>query len=173
MSNDKFILDACCGPRMFWNNKNHPNTIYIDIREEEKGFLKERPNRCIKPDYKMDFRQLPKEWSNKFKLIIWDPPHLLGKNYGASLTKTYGFLLADSWRDDFKRGFRELWRCLEDFGILIFKFNDASIDFKEVLKQFSEEPLVYQISINKKNKKKDIETRWFTFMKIPKDENVK
>jgi hypothetical protein len=21
----KFILDACCGPKLFWFNKNHPN----------------------------------------------------------------------------------------------------------------------------------------------------
>lgn len=34
MSN-KFILDACCGPKAMWYNKNHPNAIYIDNRYEE------------------------------------------------------------------------------------------------------------------------------------------
>ncbi|GGH28445.1 hypothetical protein GCM10011418_39120 [Sphingobacterium alkalisoli] len=33
-SNGKIILDACCGPRMMWFNKNHPDTIYMDIRKE-------------------------------------------------------------------------------------------------------------------------------------------
>ena len=33
---DKFILDVCCGGKAFWFNKNHPNTIYQDIRTEEK-----------------------------------------------------------------------------------------------------------------------------------------
>lgn len=27
MLNNKFILDACCGGKMFWFNKNHPNTM--------------------------------------------------------------------------------------------------------------------------------------------------
>ena len=36
---DKFILDACCGGRMMWFNKNHPNCLYIDIRKEEKGYI--------------------------------------------------------------------------------------------------------------------------------------
>lgn len=32
---DKIILDACCGSRMFWFNKKHPNAIFADIRDEE------------------------------------------------------------------------------------------------------------------------------------------
>ena len=35
----KFILDACCGGRMMWTNKNHPNAIYIDNREVEAGHI--------------------------------------------------------------------------------------------------------------------------------------
>jgi|GEM_PF-4955529 len=37
MLEGKFILDACCGSRMFWFNKKHPNTLYMDIREYDKG----------------------------------------------------------------------------------------------------------------------------------------
>lgn len=29
------ILDVCCGSKMFWFNKHHKNTIYMDIRDEE------------------------------------------------------------------------------------------------------------------------------------------
>jgi hypothetical protein len=36
---DKFILDACCGCRMFWFNKKHPNAIFIDRRERERKDL--------------------------------------------------------------------------------------------------------------------------------------
>lgn len=39
MMKNKFILDACCGPKCFWYNKNHPNTIYIDKRVEKKDLL--------------------------------------------------------------------------------------------------------------------------------------
>ena len=171
--NDKFILDACCGPKFMWINKNHPNAIYIDVRKEEKGYQKTRINQHIDPDFIMDFRDLPKEWENKFKLIVWDPPHLLGKNYNSIMTKSFGFLLADSWRNDFKIGFKELWRCLEDYGTLIFKFNDASIKFDEVLKQFSEKPLFQNTVANKKNESKEISTKWFCFMKIPEQELLK
>ena len=44
MEKDKFILDACCGGRCFWFNKEHPNTLYVDIRKEGKGFIEARPN---------------------------------------------------------------------------------------------------------------------------------
>ena len=55
---DKFILDACCGPKYMWTNKNHPNTIYIDVRKEEKGFDTNRPTISINPDIVADFRDL-------------------------------------------------------------------------------------------------------------------
>ena len=71
---DKFILDACCGGRMMWFNKKHPNTIYIDIRREEKGLCKERPNFEVNPDKIMDFTNLEFP-DKKFKLVVWDPPH--------------------------------------------------------------------------------------------------
>lgn len=160
---DKFILDACCGPRLMWINKKHPNAIYIDVRREKKGFLPIRPNREINPDIIMDFRDL-KFKDKSFKLIVWDPPHLLGKNYKSVITKNYGFLLKDSFDDDFKRGFRELWRCLEDYGTLIFKFNDYHIPFKRVLKLFPISPLF----ANTISRNKDSKTKWFCFMKIPK-----
>lgn len=32
---EKRILDACCGPRMFWFDKEHPDVLYQDIREFE------------------------------------------------------------------------------------------------------------------------------------------
>ncbi len=160
---DKFILDACCGPKLMWINKNHPNAVYIDVREEEEGFLESRPTRKIKPDIIADFRDLPFD-DKSFKLIVWDPPHLLGKNYKSRLTKNYGFLLADSFESDFKKGFKELWRCLDDYGVLIFKFNDFHIPFKKVLKLFPVDPLIQNV----KNKSKTSSTKWFTFMKIPK-----
>ena len=29
------ILDACCGSKMFWFDKNEKNTTFMDIRQEE------------------------------------------------------------------------------------------------------------------------------------------
>ena len=35
MSETKIILDACCGSRMFWFDKENPWTLFADIRDEE------------------------------------------------------------------------------------------------------------------------------------------
>ena len=29
---EKFILDACCGGRQFWFDKEHKNVLYVDKR---------------------------------------------------------------------------------------------------------------------------------------------
>jgi len=45
--NDKLILDACCGSRMFWFDKAEPHTTYIDnsglieLDLVKKGILQE------------------------------------------------------------------------------------------------------------------------------------
>lgn len=58
---NKKILDACCGGRMFWFDKAHPDALYIDIREEQDyqtGKGKDNRHRAIKPDKVMDFRKM-------------------------------------------------------------------------------------------------------------------
>lgn len=35
MKSDKLILDACCGPRMMWFDKQNPLAVFMDIRDEE------------------------------------------------------------------------------------------------------------------------------------------
>ena len=162
----KFILDACCGPRMFWFNKHHPNTIYIDKRIEEKGFVISRDKREIKPDIVMNFKKM--NFPDKsFKLVVWDPPHLISEKAKSIMAKTYGCLRVETWQEDFSIGFKEIWRILEDYGILIFKWNDHHISFKKVLKVFPIDPLFGQKSMNKKGSA----TKWFCFMKIPNGKN--
>jgi len=158
---DKFILDACCGTKFMWFDKHHPNTVYIDIRKEVKGFEKSRPKCEIKPDMVADFRDLPFQ-DKSFKLVVWDPPHMISKSYGSRMANKYGFLYAETWPYDFKQGFRELWRVLEDYGILIFKFNDNTLSFKKVLDLFPVTPLFGNTISNAKST-----TKWFTYMKIP------
>lgn len=38
MSETKIILDACCGSRMCWFDKENPLTLFADIRDEEHIF---------------------------------------------------------------------------------------------------------------------------------------
>lgn len=35
MSEAKIILDACCGSRMFWFDKENPWTLFADIRDKD------------------------------------------------------------------------------------------------------------------------------------------
>ena len=159
--NEKFILDACCGGKCFWFDKNHKNTIYIDNRIREKGHDKQRPNHEIKPDIVMDFRDL-KFPDKTFKLIVYDPPHLIGKPDNCILTRKYGYLNKETWREDILKGFNECYRVLEDYGILIFKWSEISIKKKEVLNLLPIKPLFGNHILSKTN------SVWFCFMKIPK-----
>ena len=136
---EKFILDACCGGRMFWFNKKHPNTIYADFRKREKGHCLHRENHSIEPDEIMDFRNMA--WKDKsFKLVIFDPPHIFGKETG-NMTKQYGWLNKETWKDDIKKGFDECWRVLEDGGILIFKWSESSVSKRDILALIKKQPL--------------------------------
>jgi hypothetical protein len=160
----KFILDPCCGGRHFWFNKRHPNVIYTDIRLVEKGVSKHRPNFEVKPDKIMDFKKI--EYPNSsFKLIVFDPPHLIKASEKAEMRLKYG-VLGLQWKDDLKLGFLECWRVLEDYGILIFKWNEAQIKLKEILELFPVIPLFGHTTGSKST------THWLCFMKIPKEELI-
>ena len=161
----KVILDACCGSRMFWWNKTEPHTTFIDIRSYSKGFIDNRPNRELKPDMIMDNRKMSFP-DKSFKLVVFDPPHLIGKPDGCRMTKTYGALHPITWQSDIKKGFDECWRVLDDYGVLIFKWNDSSKKRKEVLEVLGREPLFGHPNGSK------IPTHWFCFMKFPDEKEV-
>ncbi len=162
--NNKFILDACCGGKYMWFNKNHPNVVYMDIREEEKGYVKREPNFCIKPDVIGDFTNLPEDIKqHKFKLIIWDVPHFKARKLTGDFTKKFGALNPETWQSDISKGFNELWNVLDDFGVLLFKFSDYHIKFNDVLKHIPQEPIVF----NRTSGSGKTDTKWFCFMKIP------
>lgn len=157
---DKFILDACCGGRCFWFNKKHPNTLYIDKRKVEKGSFEQRKNFEVNPDKVMDFTNLEFP-DNSFKLVVWDPPHIIRFGNKSWMSQRYGMLGKD-WEIMLKKGFEECWRVLEDHGVLIFKWSEAEISVKRVLGLFKEDPLFGHTTGRAGN------TKWICFMKIPK-----
>lgn len=157
----KIILDACCGGRMFWFQKQYPQAIYIDNRRESKGLVKLRPNFEVNPDIKMDFRKLAFQ-NNQFKLIVWDPPHLHSLSLNSIMRKKYGCLNKKTWKKDLTQGFNELWRVLAPYGTLVFKWNTYEIPFKEVLSCFKEKPLFGHPTAKSGN------TLWCVFFKNPK-----
>lgn len=149
----KKILDVCCGSKMFWFNKNREDTVYMDNREYE-GILCDGRKIEIKPDIVTNFKKIPFP-DNSFKLVVFDPPHLLRVGDNSWLKKKYG-KLDNSWPQDIKKGFEECFRVLEPFGILIFKWNEEQIKLSEILKLTKIEPLFG----NKRAK-----THWLVFMK--------
>ena len=84
------VLDPCCGSRMFYFDRAHPDVLFGDLRSEtivvrDRSHGREDGTRTlhIRPDMRMDFRALPFADST-FPLVIFDPPHLVraGKNRG-------------------------------------------------------------------------------------------
>jgi len=156
---DKFILDATAGFRMMWYDKKHPNTIYIDRRAE------------CEPDHVCDNRKLEMFPDKKFRLIVFDPPHIIRKSptENSNMIRDYGALRPETWKMELKESFEELWRVLDDYGVLMFKWSNQYIATDEVVALAPCKPLIYQISANHPKKKgSHVKTLWFCFMKIPK-----
>lgn len=164
--NGKVLADLCSGHRSIWWDKEHPDCIYMDIREEEPGTIKLQPNWCVKPDVIGDYRDMF-FLDETFHLIVWDIPHILEATSGIMLKK-YG-KLGSQWRKDCTDGFKEVWRVLKPHGVLLFKYNDLSIAIPEMLSCFFETPLVG--TRTKKSVGNDgTGTYWFAFIKLPKGE---
>lgn len=158
---DYKILDACCGGRQFWFDKEHSNTIYADFRlmpPKVVGHgIHERIRRCV-PDIVHDFRKMPFA-DETFNIVFFDPPHLfVGEN--SFTAQSYGRLEKKTWKSDLSKGFDECFRVLKLDGVLIFKWSEHDIPTSEVLKLSKQKPLVGHHS------GKAHMTHWFTFMKI-------
>ena len=152
---DKRILDVCCGSKCFYFDKHNPDVLFCDCRRENKRIQNNRT--CVvDPDEIHDFKNLPKEWTENFDLVVFDPPHLLRAGETGWLFAKYG-RLSDTWKDDLSKGFLECWRCLRIGGTLIFKWNEEQIPLSEVLKLAPFGPLLG----NRSGKK----THWIVFYK--------
>jgi hypothetical protein len=155
----KQILDACCGSRMFWFDKQNPNVEFCDKREVETTEF--YPGRYIeiKPDTVCDFTALPFE-DKAFKLVVFDPPHLKQAGETSWLVMKYGKLPKD-WPSMIHDGFWECMRVLDDYGILIFKWAEVQIPVSEVIKAIGADPL-FGHRVGRLNN-----THWMAFMKMP------
>lgn len=152
----KKILDPCCGSKMFWFNKKDKRVLFTDIRKENHILCDGRKLE-INPDVIMDFRDL-KFPDNSFKLVVFDPPHLLKLGDKSWMAKKYG-KLNKSWQEDIKQGFKECFRVLEEYGILIFKWSEIDVKIKEILELTDYEPLFGHTT------SKGGQTKWICFIK--------
>lgn len=135
----KPVLDACCGSRMFWFDRRHPDVVFMDQRNESHTLCDGRTLE-IKPDVVGDFREMPFS-DGTFRLVVFDPPHLIHAGESSWLAKKYGKLDRENWREDLKAGFGECFRVLEPGGVLVFKWCEDQVSTAEVLKLASQEPL--------------------------------
>lgn len=147
------ILDACCGSRMFWFDKENPNVTFMDIRQEYEELATGHVI-DVDPDVVGDFRNMPFE-DDTFDMVVFDPPHLIHAGDNSWLAKKYG-KLDELWPEDIRQGFAECMRVLKPNGSLIFKWNEDQISLQEVLAAIGEQPLFG----NKRSK-----THWLVFMK--------
>lgn len=150
----KKVLDACCGSRMFWFNKQQPEVLYMDIREEVAELCDGRTLE-VTPDIVADFRDMP-FLDESFYLVVFDPPHLIRAGDSSWLAQKYGVLDENLWSFDIRQGFDECMRVLKTNGTLIFKWNEEQVSLKEVLQAIGYKPLFG----NKRSK-----THWLVFMK--------
>lgn len=153
------VLDPCSGSRMMWFDKSDQRCLFGDERIERHS-LKDRHYQRhleIHPDVRLDFRRLPFA-DNSFKVVVFDPPHLVRAGKKSWLALKYGSLTAD-WRDDIRKGFAECFRVLESGGVLIFKWNEDQIKVPEILALTPEKPLFGHPT------GRHGRTHWFTFLK--------
>ncbi len=170
---EKPILDACCGARMFYFNKNDERVLFQDIRNVSTKLCDGRTFE-VKPDIQADFTNMPYK-DETFSMVVFDPPHLVYSHkkepefvdYGTLEEKTastgyqhikYGALYSD-WPDMLTKGFVECFRVLKTGGFLIFKWNETDIKVSEILKLTPYKPIFGHISGKRSN------THWICFMK--------
>ncbi len=156
----KPILDACCGGKMFYFDKNDDRVLFQDIRNLETTLCDGRHFE-VHPDVQADFTDMPYP-DGIFSMVVFDPPHL---KYSGSTKELKGWQmikyghLERGWRDILTKGFVECFRVLKPGGFLIFKWNETDIKVSELLKLTQEKPIFGHISGKRAN------THWICFMK--------
>ena len=165
---DAEILDACCGGRHWWWDKDHPLALYMDVREAPRGSVgvvsgrpEWNPSWSCEPDVLGDFRAMPFE-DEQFRLVVFDPPHIVRAKQppeGINGLK-YGALHPDTEQETLRLGFAECWRVLHRGGTLIFKWAGP---LDRVKPHFPAEPIVGSRIAPRGSK--GLGTRWFVFYK--------
>lgn len=153
----KQILDACCGGRMFHFQKENPEVLFADIREEVHTLCDGRTF-VVSPDMVEDFRNMtfPDE---TFNLVIFDPPHLVRAGDDSWMKAKYGRLDRENWRQDITAGFAECWRVLKSGGTMIFKWNETQIKIGELRPCFPTPPVCGHTTTH------NLKTHWIVFYK--------
>jgi 23S rRNA G2069 N7-methylase RlmK/C1962 C5-methylase RlmI len=144
--------------RSFYFDKKDKRVLFGDIRVKETHLLTNGQTIHIEPDEVMDFRAIPYP-DETFKIVVFDPPHMLNLSEKSWMRKKYGVLDKETWQDDIGKGFAECFRVLKDEGTLIFKWNEVSIPLKDILTLTPYKPVLGHPS------GKRMGTHWVLFIK--------
>ena len=158
----KLILDPASSMRSFYFDKKDKRVLFGDIRVKETHLLTNGQTIHIEPDEVMDFRAIPYP-DETFKVVVFDPPHMLNLSEKSWMRKKYGVLDKETWQDDLTKGFAECFRVLKDEGTLIFKWNEVSIPLKDILTLTPYKPVLGHPS------GKRMGTHWVLFVKEESD----
>jgi SAM-dependent methyltransferase len=143
-----------------WFDPKDERAVFVD-RRRAKMQLDNRPGRnpcVIDPNIKCDFTDMPFK-DDSFSLVVFDPPHITGKQaWKGWIIQEYGALEGD-WREMLRLGFAECFRVLRPEGTLIFKWSDCSVPVSEILKLTPHKPLFGHRS------GKQATTHWMAFLK--------
>lgn len=157
MNGERIVLDPASGSRMFYFDKADTRVVFGDNRDESHVLCDGRALE-IHPDIQMDFRALPFP-DETFKVVIFDPPHLVRAGDRSWMKKKYGRLDPETWQHDIRQGFAECFRVLAADGVMIFKWNEVQIPVRTILELTPQRPLVGHRS------GKTARTHWITFVK--------
>lgn len=164
----KRILDACCGSKMFWFDKENPDVEFVDIREVDNEKIWESKDGAqkrfitVKPTTIADFTNLPFP-DESFYHVVFDPPHLVKIGERSWMSKKCG-KLPEEWEAMLRDGFSECFRVLKPNGTLIFKWSERDIPLNKILGLTEHKPL-YGHKSGKQNY-----THWVAFIKDGKEE---
>lgn len=151
------VLDPASGSRMFYFDREDQRVLFGDIRSEQHVLCDGRAL-TIDPDAIVDFRSLPFD-DNTFRVVVFDPPHLVKAGPKSWQAAKYGRLTKETWREDLAAGFTECFRVLAPNGVLIFKWAEVQIPVSQILALTPERPLVGHRSGKRSG------THWITFLK--------
>jgi len=156
------ILDATCGFKGIWFQKNHPFVTFMDKRNGKYYFITPSgKKKCTKvnPDIVSEWKDAPFP-DNYFDMVIFDPPHIIrGEKTTGKLILDYGKLNCKTWEQELKVGIKKLFKILKPEGTFILKWNECNKPINKIIKLFPYQPLFgTRTGLNNKN-------IWLVFLK--------